>query len=203
MDEVWRLAVAGVVGVPLGAAPLDVLSQQTLRVALGLGVVATALLHVLARRTARRTERRRADSVGCGDNTQRASSGVQSGPHPAAYAVILAGLAAGVLSGCVGLNGPPVALYLAWRQTAKDEARAMSAAAVWPLSTVTLFLFETSTRLPAGTARSAIALAPALAIGWLAGSRLFQSIPLPRFQQLSVTFAAAAGIVTMLVGRRR
>jgi hypothetical protein len=40
-------------------------------------------------------------------------------------------------------------------------------------------------------------------LGWLAGSAVFQTIPVPLFSQLSLAFAATVGLVTTLVGLRR
>jgi uncharacterized membrane protein YfcA len=186
-----RLALPGIVGVPFGAALLDVLSQHTLRITLGLAVAASAVLPLLVGRVAEPPQ----PSAGAAEQRadRRRSGGI---------AVYAAGLAAGVLSGCVGLNGPPVALYLAWRGTAKDETRATSAAAVWLLSSVTLVFFAASARLPDGMAMRAAALGPALLIGWGVGSALFHRIPVPRFRQVSIGFAAAAGLVTALAGLR-
>jgi uncharacterized membrane protein YfcA len=181
--------------VPLGAALLDVLSQQTLQVVLGLGVAASALVPIVVGRAgsgAVDTEAAEWETVGFGRHgsaRQRHAAGVY-----------VAGLTAGVLSGCVGLNGPPVALYLAWRRVRKDEARASSAAAVWLLSTITLVFFAVSSRLPIGTIGQGVTLAPAMVAGGMAGSALFRAIPLLRFRQVSISFAAAAGVVTMLAG---
>jgi uncharacterized membrane protein YfcA len=178
LAEAVPLAAAGLVGVPLGAVLLDVLSQHTLRVVLGVGVAASALMPLLSPRLP-----------------------VPFAPRPrlARYA---AGFASGVLSGCVGLNGPPVALYLALRGAPKDQARATAAAVVWLLSTATLAYYAATAHLPPGVTPWTLALLPALALGWIAGSFLFRAISVTRFKQVSLTYAAVAGVVTALAGLR-
>lgn len=176
----FQLSGAGLIGIPFGAALLDVLSQDTLRVVLGGAVALSALGPTMARRDGR---------------FGRVSHGRAT--------VYVTGLIAGLLSGCVGLNGPPVALLLAWRGAEKERLRATPAAVVWLLSTTTLLFLAASGRVPDGLAFDAIAFVPALVIGWLAGSLVFQTVPVPWFPQLSLVFAAVAGLTTAAVGLHR
>jgi uncharacterized protein len=185
VGQALRLSAAGVLGIPIGAALLDVLAQDTLRVVLGAAVALSALGHLIARRRGR-------DLAPPGARSMTGRAGI--------YA---AGFVAGILSGCVGLNGPPVALFLAWRGADKERLRATSAAAVWLLSAITLAFLTVSSRMPADLAPGAFVLAPALAVGWMAGSLIFQTIPPPWFSQLSLVFAATVGVITALVGLHR
>ena len=187
--QALRLSAAGVLGIPIGAALLDLLPEDMLRVVLGASVAVSALGHLIARRSG-------PPPRPAGDG----SGGEFVGHRASVYA---AGLVAGIFSGCVGLNGPPVALFLALRGMEKDRLRATSAAAVWLLSAATLAFLAVSSRIPAGLAPGAFTLAPSLAAGWMAGSLVFQTIPIPWFPQISLVFAASIGVITALVGLHR
>jgi hypothetical protein len=207
LAEAGPFAVAGLVGIPLGAALLDVVSQHTLRVLLGGIVVISAVAPLLSRRL---TGRQPLAASRCGRPPGGAivlrsgwvASQEAQRRRPAQLARYAAGLASGVLSGCVGLNGPPVALYLALRGTSKEQARATSAAVVWLLSTATLVYYAATAHLPAGVTPWALVLMPALALGWAAGSRLFRAISTQRFTQVSLTCAALAGVAAVLTALR-
>ncbi len=178
MADALPLAATGLAGIPLGVALLDLLPQHTLRVVLGGAVAASALVPLLSRRL---------------------PLSLAPKPRLARYG---AGFTAGVLSGCVGLNGPPVALYLALVGAPKEQSRATAAAVVWLLSTATLAYYAATAHLPLDVTPWALALLPALALGWIAGSLLFRAISVARFKQVSLTCAALAGVVTALAGLR-
>jgi uncharacterized membrane protein YfcA len=66
------------------------------------------------------------------------------------------------------------------------------------LSSVTLGLYTVAGRIPPNLGLTALSLFPALGAGMLAGSRLFRAIPERRFRQVTLGFAALAGLGTAL-----
>ena len=100
------------------------------------------------------------------------------------------------MSGAAGLSGPLMVLYLSRFPLDKHHLRATTASTILMLSSVTLTVYAASGRIPPDLARTALSLLPALALGMLAGSRLFGALPELRFRQVTLSFAALAGVGT-------
>ena len=170
-----RLTAAGVLGVPMGTWLLAAVDPAALRIALGLISAAFALA---------------------------ALAGL-SVPSRRPRSVYLVGFVSGVLSGSVGLSGPPLAMYLAASGASKATFRATAAAVVWVLSAITLAQLMLVGQLSPGLPGSVLSLLPALVVGGLLGMRLFPFIPLRRFRQAALGLAATAGVVTAIAGLLR
>ncbi|MBI3969823.1 MAG: TSUP family transporter [Chloroflexi bacterium] len=182
-----QLSVAGAAGIPIGALLLAQVDAATLRQALGLSTAGVALVALATPRLSRR-RRGQPWQLPTGTNLTNA------------VAVSTVGLLSGVLSGSVGLNGPPVALYLAAQGTGKDTFRATCAAVVWLLSTATLVVFIALARVPAELAATGLLLLPALLGGYGLGVYAFSSISRRRFQQTALALATVAGLFTAFAG---
>jgi len=113
---------------------------------------------------------------------------------------LASGFFAGILSGCAGLGGSLIVLYLSRRGMDKHRLRATSAATIWCTSSVTLVVFAVSGQVPATIGVTLLTLVPALLAGMLAGSRVFHALPERSFRLLSLSFAAAAGLITAGIG---
>jgi uncharacterized membrane protein YfcA len=110
------------------------------------------------------------------------------------------GFCSGILSGCSGLSGPSVVLYLSHHDLDKHQLRATSAATIWLLASMTLMVLLATGRFPADLGQTSLHLVPSLAAGMVAGGLVFRAIPDRRFRQVTLGFAAAAGAFTALAG---
>jgi uncharacterized membrane protein YfcA len=167
-----RLALTGILGVPVGTWLLAAMQPDVLRLALGLvsaGAAAIALTGVTL-------------------------------PVRRPGAAYVTGFVSGVLSGSVGLSGPPLALYLTSSDAPKATFRATAMAVVWVLSVLTLAQLALLRQLSPDIWRDILTHVPALAAGAVLGWRLFPTLSLRRFRQAALGLAAAAGVITAVVG---
>ena len=165
LSLVRRLSLSAFVGMPLGLFVLHVLSDQSLRLALGVAVlIATALLARRINLTA-------------------------SGPS-LDYS---AGFLSGVLNTSLSTNGPPLVFALQARHLEPDTFRA-TINMVFALSnvvTIALFFADGAVTLDDATA-AAIAL-PAWALGQLAGFPLRSKLQGEAFRRLVLALLFIAG----------
>ena len=181
---VIRLAAAGLLGIPLGARLLFTLDPTLLRVILGLIVATLALVNL--------TQLQRPLAA------PPAGAPLIAGRRPPPLWTFAAGFGGGILSGAAGLGGSFMVLYLSRCGLDKHRLRATSAGTIWITSSVTLLLYAGAGRIPLALGRDSLFLIPALALGMLAGSRVFRALPERRFRQMALTFAAIAGFGTAL-----
>ena len=114
------------------------------------------------------------------------------------FQTVTTGLLAGIMSGAAGLSGPFTILHLSRLPLDKHHLRATTATTILLLSSVTLSIYTASGRLHPQLGLTALSLLPALGLGMLAGSRLFHVLPERRFRQVTLSFAALAGLGTAL-----
>jgi uncharacterized membrane protein YfcA len=172
---VARFAATGLLGVPIGTWLLPAMDPAVLRLALGL-VSALFALAALAGLTL---------------------------PAQRPPTVYLTGFVSGLLSGSVGLSGPPLAMYLAASGVSAPTFRATAAVVVWIFATVTLTVLALAHQLPPDLWRSVLSLAPALVIGAALGMRVFPALSPRRFRQAALGLAVGAGLFTAAAGALR
>jgi len=202
-QHVIRLAAGGMLGIPVGTALLLSLDPRLLRVLLGLLIALLVLANLtsLGRVSSKKLEA----PVGARDGATEVPSVRASGQSAmegaaSTWRTLSSGFFAGILSGCAGLGGSLIVLYLSRRGMDKHQLRATSAATIWCTSSVTLVVFAVSGQVPATIGFTLLTLVPALLVGMLAGSRVFHSLPERSFRLLSLSFAAAAGLITAGIG---
>lgn len=198
--QVLRLVASGVCGIPFGAAILATLDPHVLRISLGVVITLLALVTLFS------SPAGRAPLIPLPVWLPRSPDAGRAGNLPTESGTISwlsslgTGFLSGILSGCSGLGGSLVVLYLARRGMGKHQLRATSAAVIWAYSTVTLMVFSLTGNLPANLGWSTLLLIPALAAGRAAGNVVFSALPDRRFRQVSLSLAAAAGAMTALAG---
>jgi uncharacterized protein len=115
-------------------------------------------------------------------------------------AAALAGLISGFLQGSTGMSGPPIVILLANQGWQRDAFRASIACYLAILTLLTLPLFVLNGLLDAERFGQAGWLAPALALGYLAGTWLAPRLDLRRFHLLVHLLVLAGGLVTLISG---
>jgi uncharacterized membrane protein YfcA len=173
LRRTWPLLLAGMAGVPLGTYLLLVLDAQTLRILVGVVVVATCLAMLAGWRWRIRNEK---------------------------LASVPVGLAGGALSGSTGIPGPPVILFFTNQGMAKQAFRAnlvmfftcIGLVAVLSLLVGGLVTEEVLTRW-AG-------LLPAVAAGTWVGVRLARRTNQARFRQITLGVLILTGVAAIASG---
>ena len=184
----WRalapVLAAALPGLALGALVVTAVPRPALQVAVGLGVLAAAIV---------------AWHGGAPREHEPAAEAPPARPRlPAACA---AGLASGALTTSLSLSGPPLVLWLRARGLGPAELRASLAAAF-----LTLNLAGGVVLLGAGGLAATVepsVLVPLLALvvtGHLAGARLFRRLDPERFWVLVLGLVAAAGLASVAAG---
>ena len=202
-QHVLRLAAGGMLGIPVGTALLLSLDPRLLRVLLGLLIALLALANLTSLARASFEVLEVPDGVrdgGTGAPFTRDGGRFGMGGAASTWRTLASGFFAGILSGCAGLGGSLIVLYLSRRGMDKHRLRATSAATIWCTSSVTLVVFAVSGQVPATIGVTLLTLVPALLAGMLAGSRVFHALPERSFRLLSLSFAAAAGLITAGIG---
>ncbi|MGI8913853.1 MAG: sulfite exporter TauE/SafE family protein [Chloroflexota bacterium] len=162
-----RITVTGALGIPVGVLLLHVMDPATLRIVLGVVCAALALAG-LARLTL---------------------------PVQRPLTVYVTGFVCGMLSGSVGLAGPPVVLYLTSSRASKATFRGTAAAVNWLLASITLIQLALFRQLPPDLGGHVLSFLPALAIGGVLGVAVFPIFSSQRFRQMALGLAAVSGVV--------
>jgi uncharacterized membrane protein YfcA len=175
ISEAARLAVASVVGVPIGIWVLSNVDEMLVNRILGLMLVAYAayaIYEYAARPIARHV--------------------------PSERWVYAAGFAAGCLGGAYNTPGPPVIVYGSLRQWPKEEFRAV----LQTLFFLNATLVVISHLMAANVTREVLALylyaVPALVVGILAGSRVDRKVDGTRFRIIVVVMILILGLALLL-----
>lgn len=180
----WMLA-----GLPLGLYAFARLPARALKLAFGVFVVALALLELA---------RRGDGSDAARQGSERTDGGAAPLPRALEAALLVLG---GVAHGAFATGGP-MAVYVMGRALARDKAafRATLAALWLVLNAILLGSYALEGALTAATARSALLLAPALALGLGAGEWLHARVPTAAFRR--AVWALLLGAGALLVARR-
>ena len=164
---VLRICIPGALGIPVGVWLLRTMDPATLRIVLGLVSAALALAGL--------------------------ASVTLPVKHP--LTVYATGFVCGVLSGSVGLAGPPLVLYLTAAGTAKATFRGTAAAVNWLLASLTLAQLAFARQIPTRLAGTTLLLLPALAVGGALGLIIFPLLTARRFRQVALLLAAVSGLL--------
>jgi uncharacterized protein len=179
----WRsiapMLVAALPGLAAGVALLALLSKPALQVAVGVAVLAAALLQARAGRELR----------------------PQRSPEPSLGSACAVGLASGALTTSTSVSGPPIVLWLQAHGANPAELRASLAA-----SFLALNLAGGAILIVAGGADSIAPVAvllPLLALtgaGHALGARLFRRLDERRFRSIVLALFALAGAASVGAG---
>lgn len=166
--ELMPMLAAAVPGLVAGVMLLDALPKEALQALVGAGVLAAVAVR----------------------GRRLGAAGATSG-----YPV---GFLAGALTTSTGVNGPPLVLWLQARGARPGELRDSLAASFLGLNV----LGVAALTLAAGAEGSPdtgllLALAPAAALGHVAGRRLFLRMERPHFEALGTTVVVAAGLASL------
>lgn len=166
--ELAPMLAAALPGLVAGVWLLEALSKEALQVLVGVGVLA---------------------AVAVRGRTPQAAGAASSYP---------VGFLAGALTTSTSVNGPPLLLWLRARGARPAELRDSLAASFLGLNV----LGVATVALAAGAEGSPgaavlLALAPAAALGHLAGRRLFLRMERPHFEALGTTVVVAAGLASL------
>lgn len=165
--ELARLAGASALGIPVGVWALIHVDESVIKAALGVTLIAYAA-YELAWPSAMRLRGTRW-----------------------AY---LAGFAAGCLGGAYNTPGPPVVVYGALRQWARDEFRAVLQALFFINATLTVAVHFVTRHLTAPVWIFYASILPALLLGTAAGSRADSRVDKKHFRVLVSVMIAVLGV---------
>ncbi len=173
--EVLPVLAAAIPGAVCGVVLLASLSRPVLQLVVGAMVIAAGLMRMRTR-TRIRPHRRRATSR------------------------LALGCTVGALSTSTGINGPPLALWLAGAGLSPAQVRDSLSSAflgIGVIATLTVLPLVGQARIGAGVIAGAAA---GVLAGHAIGSRLFKRLPVARYQGLLVLIIVAAGTVSVVAG---
>ncbi|HEX9016263.1 MAG TPA: sulfite exporter TauE/SafE family protein [Chloroflexota bacterium] len=166
-----RLLLSSLPGLPIGTLFISTVGDGALRLVIGATIVVAALLLAFDRRPTIAAPRR---------------------------AAIVIGFITGVLTTSVGASGPLVVVFLASQRTSNESLRATGGAFMVGMIPVSFVLFAISGLVTAAGVLTAIQLAPAIIVGYLAGLRVLPMVNPVVFRRIVVALVLASG-ATMLV----
>ncbi|HWE08189.1 MAG TPA: sulfite exporter TauE/SafE family protein [Solirubrobacteraceae bacterium] len=172
-DEVLPILAAAIPGAACGVVLLAALPRPALQVFVGMTVIAAALLRT---RRPGRSRRRGARSR------------------------LALGYVVGALSTSTGINGPPLALWLAGRGLSPAQVRdSLSTAFLGTgvIATLTIVPVVSHARLPAAIIGAA---AGGVLVGHAVGSRLFTRLAVARYDHVLLAIILAAGAGSLVAG---
>ena len=173
LRHVWPLVLAGLVGTPLGAWLLVVLSPDALRLLIGVLVTTTAALLALGVRLEVKRER-------------------------LAFAPV--GFASGILSGSIGVGGPPVILFFANQGLPREVFRANIAVFFLSISFAAAASFAVARLFTGEVLGYAVWFLPGLLVGVVTGSRLTHRLPEGLFRAIALIVVGVGGVLSILNG---
>ncbi|MGE0059492.1 MAG: sulfite exporter TauE/SafE family protein [Dehalococcoidia bacterium] len=167
------LAVAGLAGVPVGVWLLASMEASTLRIYIGVLMLAAGLVFASGLRVRVANER---------------------------LAAVPVGLASGVMGGSVSMPAPPIILFFANQKMAPADFRANLVLVVTLQLLVSLPVYYANDLLPQRAFVWSAAILPALLVGTVIGSRLIGVVSERGFRRLTLATVIAAGVISLLTG---
>jgi hypothetical protein len=173
LGRMWPLILTGIAGVPLGAYLLLILSPQSLRILVGIVVVLSALAMLAGWRWSVRHEK---------------------------LASLPVGLASGALGASTGIPGPPVILFLANQEMAKQTFRANLVLYFACVGLVAVLTLGIGGLITEEVLVHWAGLLPAVALGTYAGIQFARRTDQARFRQITLGILILTGIATLASG---
>jgi uncharacterized membrane protein YfcA len=173
------LAVAMGVGALLGGLLLPAVDDRVLRRLLGVAVVLFGAVFLLSRRglTAAGPARSPSGSPSCG-----------GGAGDTAVALV-----SGVSGGLLGVGGPPLVVYLAWRR-AKEEFRALVVPVFLVAALVRAATYLATGQVTVEVGLLALVALPVLPLGLAVGERIFRAVSEAVFRRMLGGVLIVAGL---------
>jgi uncharacterized membrane protein YfcA len=166
---VVTMTIAALAGMPLGLFILERVEDRTLTIAIAVTVLIFTLLLARGARV------------------------------PAGTAIdAAAGFTSGIISTSTGTSGPPLVIALHAREMTPLMFRATLAAQFLIQGTISVVAFALVGRITAEVGRLALAGLPGLALGWLAGDRIFARLDHDRFRRVVLVMLAISGLASFL-----
>jgi uncharacterized protein len=176
-ERLWPMVIGGVIGIPIGAALLDVLSPAAVRAVTGLFLVFYTLVRLtFIRELTIHVESRIPDAA--------------------------AGLAGGLMSGLAGLPGPISTLWCGLRGWAKNDQRAVFQPFNFIMVLVSIVLFVSRGFVTANILHYALWCAPGLMVGVALGTPLYLRLNDRQFQTVVLLLMLLMGVVLVAVNFR-
>jgi uncharacterized membrane protein YfcA len=166
---VVTMTIAALAGMPVGLFILERVDDRTLTIAIAVTVLMFTLL--LARGAL----------VPAGTATDAA-----------------AGFTSGLISTSTGTSGPPLVIALHAREMTPVTFRATLAAQFLIQGTISVVAFALVGRITGEVGLLALAGVPGLALGWLAGNRVFARLDHDRFRRVVLAMLAVSGLASLL-----
>ena len=184
----WRLFTAGLCGVPLGIGALVSLPADWLRVGVGLGslVVASVLLWSHATATS------------CGHVS--GTPPINNQPQSPRWAIWVAGLVSGILSGGLGMPGPPIMVLLQYAGMPKHTYRATALGYFTLIYPCTLLVMVAQGVLSGQTLAEGATHLLAVFGGIVTGNAAHRRVPQRAFTLIVLLLLAAAGLLAGWTG---
>jgi uncharacterized membrane protein YfcA len=173
LRQIGPLSVAGLAGVPLGVWLLANLDPSSLRVYIGVLMVAAGVLF---------------------------STGLRVSVSNPRLAGIPVGFASGVLGGSVSMPAPPIILFFANQKLPPSEFRLNLILIITLQLLLSLPVYAANDLLPQKAFVWSAAILPALLLGGVIGTRLLGVVSDRVFRYLTLGAVVAAGLLSLLTG---
>jgi uncharacterized membrane protein YfcA len=173
LNSMSGLAAAGLAGVPMGVWLLASMDASTLRIYIGLLMLAAGLVF---------------------------ASGLRLRIANQHLASIPVGFASGVMGGSVSMPGPPIILFFANQKMPAADFRMNLVFVVTLQLLLSLPVYYANDLLPQRAFVWSAAILPALLLGSVAGTRLLGLVSERMFRRLTLTTVIAAGVICLLTG---
>lgn len=171
LGNVGPMLAGGAIGAPVGVMLLREVDARYMKLALGiiiLGYCANAL------------RPKRTDADGASDI------------HPVWGGVF--GAFGGLLQGGLNTGGPPVVIYATLKPWDKDTIKATLLTFFWVIAVAQTIYFVSSGMFAGDALKSSLALLPALFIGVIIGTKVYDRINHERFRIIVLVFLAIMGV---------
>jgi uncharacterized membrane protein YfcA len=197
--DLWRLLLTGaVVGLPLGMIGFAFASLETVKLVVGVVVIAFAGV-IIFQRFRPRGERSSSPPMSFAENhSLDPGSGDSTKATYRRPSVLFVGVAAGAMTSALGMPGPAMVLYLTGIGVSKTAFRALSLSLFVVLYVVALLLQSVTVGVPPRVWISAAALVPLAGVGALAGHALAEKIGEATFLQLVLLLLLGTGTYMLI-----
>jgi uncharacterized membrane protein YfcA len=162
-----RMAIAAIVGMPIGLWLLETASVRTMQIVISLTVAAAAVL------------------IGAGFRLRRAGAGTE----------VAAGLLSGALGTSTGTSGPPIVICLQSRGLPAAKLRATISSQFVATGWLSVVLLAARGHVHRDDVFMALAALPLLALSWLLGARSFRRLSQRHYDSLVVGLLLAVAAV--------